>query len=251
MKFCTKCGKQNAEGAANCLYCGTDFSSTGIGQSATQSHLLPAKTSGLAIASLICGILFLLFPAAIAAVVMGHMSLSQIGKSGGRLTGRGMSITGLVLGYFGLTVPVLLIIAAIAIPNLLRARQAANEASAVATIRQITQAGAVYCSTYGTCPADLNVMGPVQNGAASKSSAGLLDATFASIDGQMLNKNGYTFQIFPVSANEQGNIESFYVTADPQVPQTTGFRRFYMDMTGVVRATSDGSAPTGDSPPIE
>lgn len=60
-----------------------------------------------------------------------------------------MAITGLVLGYLGIAViPLKLIIAAIAIPNLLRARIAANEASAVATLRSINSAQVAYQATY-------------------------------------------------------------------------------------------------------
>src|SRR5713226_7615525 len=74
-------------------------------------------------------------PAAIVAVIMGHLSLSDIQKSAGRLGGKGMAIAGLVLGYLGLSFIPIVIIAAIAIPNLLRAKMAANEASAVASLR--------------------------------------------------------------------------------------------------------------------
>src|SRR5437879_12596996 len=90
-----------------------------------------------AIASLICCILFFFLPSAIVAIIMGHLSLSDIRRSAGRLGGRGMAIAGLVLGYTGLAIIPVLIIAAIAIPNLLRARMAANEASAVGSLRTI------------------------------------------------------------------------------------------------------------------
>ena len=58
-------------------------------------------TSGLAIASFICGLLTLFaFPyLAIAAVICGHLALGEIRSSGGFLQGRGMAITGLILGY--------------------------------------------------------------------------------------------------------------------------------------------------------
>lgn len=59
-----------------------------------------AGASKLAIASLVCGIVGLCTGfASIAAVICGHMALSQIKKSGGILQGRGMAIAGLVLGY--------------------------------------------------------------------------------------------------------------------------------------------------------
>jgi hypothetical protein len=55
----------------------------------------------MAIASLILGILFVLFPLSIPAVVFGHIALSQIKRSAGRLGGAGLAIAGLVLGYLG------------------------------------------------------------------------------------------------------------------------------------------------------
>ena len=59
--------------------------------------------------------------------------------------GDGMAIAGLVLGYIGFAaIPFILIIAAIAIPNLLRARMAANEASAVGSLRTINVAALSY-----------------------------------------------------------------------------------------------------------
>jgi len=74
-----------------------------------------AETSGKAIGSLVCGLLFFFPPSAILAVIMGHLSLSEIRRSAGRLGGRGVAIAGLVLGYAGLSFIPVLIIAAIAI----------------------------------------------------------------------------------------------------------------------------------------
>jgi type IV pilus assembly protein PilA len=250
MKFCTKCGKQNANDSAHCLYCGASFSSTGIGQGGRETQMQPAKTSGLAIASMICGILFLLFPAAIAAIVMGHMSLSQIGKSGGRLTGRGMSIAGLVLGYFGLTVPVMLIIAAIAIPNLVRARTVANESMALASLKSINLSCARYNAVYDTFPESLPNLGVPQQGAISKDAAGLLDGNFQWADGRALTNSGFIFTYVAGPANLQGIIETYSITADPVVPNATGVRRFFVDQSGIVRFTRDGSPPTAESPSL-
>jgi len=95
----------------------------------------------MAIASLIFGFFFVFFPLSIPAIVFGHIALSQIKRSAGRLGGRGLAIAGLVMGYLGIAmIPLILIIAAIAIPNLLRARIAANEASAATTVRSINTA---------------------------------------------------------------------------------------------------------------
>ena len=81
---------------------------------------VPTPTSGKAIASLVCGVFFFILPASIAAVVLGHLSLSEIKKSAGRVQGQGLAIAGLVLGYMGLAGIPFAIIAASAIPNWLR-----------------------------------------------------------------------------------------------------------------------------------
>src|SRR5689334_24782152 len=98
------------------------------------------KTDGGAIASLILGIasivLCLNIFTGIPAIITGHISYSKIKKSMGCLKGEGMALTGLILGYVSL--PLVLIFAAILIPNLLRAKIAANESAAVSTVRTLT-----------------------------------------------------------------------------------------------------------------
>ena len=74
-----------------------------------------------AIASLVCGCLWLLFPTAILAIVLGHLSRSDIRRSAGRLKGECMALAGLILGYAGgVIIPVLIIIAALIIPYVAR-----------------------------------------------------------------------------------------------------------------------------------
>ncbi len=119
-------------------------------QAQTYRAYQPAQTDGGAIASMVLGIasivLCLTFLAGIPAIIIGHISLSRIKKSMGRLKGEGMALTGLILGYISL--PFILIIAAIAIPNLLRARISANEAAAASTVRTINTAQITYSTTY-------------------------------------------------------------------------------------------------------
>lgn len=87
-----------------------------------------AKTSAQAIWSLVLGILSFLcfgFFAGIPAVICGHVARSNIRKSQGALTGGGMALAGLILGYIGIVVTTLGIIAAIAIPNFFAYREKA------------------------------------------------------------------------------------------------------------------------------
>jgi len=69
---------------------------------AVTAYEAPVRNNGLAIASMVLGILWIWWLGSLLAVIFGHVSLSQIGKSNGRQTGRGMAIAGLVLGYIGI-----------------------------------------------------------------------------------------------------------------------------------------------------
>lgn len=81
---------------------------------------VPPKTSGLAIASLVCGItawtILPIFLTAIAAVITGHMAKKQIKAGGGTISGNGMATAGLILGYVNIA---LFIVAACAISFLM------------------------------------------------------------------------------------------------------------------------------------
>lgn len=101
--FCLGCGNSLAEGEQFCGACGRD-SQAGAGVATVDPQVafgLPPEASGKAIFSLICGILFIILPLSIAAVIFGYIALSEIRKSSGRLKGRGLAITGIVLGYLG------------------------------------------------------------------------------------------------------------------------------------------------------
>ena len=74
------------------------------------------KTSGLAVASLVLGILWLYWVGSVLAVVFGYMAKQQIDQSHGAQTGRGMAIAGIVLGWIGLGLLVIAIIAVAANP---------------------------------------------------------------------------------------------------------------------------------------
>jgi hypothetical protein len=66
--------------------------------------VVAAKTNGLAIASLVLGIVWVYWVGSVLAVIFGHVALSQINKSNGTQQGRGMAIAGLVLGWIGVAV---------------------------------------------------------------------------------------------------------------------------------------------------
>jgi competence protein ComGC len=98
----------------------------------------PPKTSALAIWSLVLGILSVLgccILIAIPAVICGHTALGRIRKSSGTLQGEGLAIAGLITGYVGMVIWILLAI--IAIPNFVKARDTAQTNACINNLRQI------------------------------------------------------------------------------------------------------------------
>jgi type IV pilus assembly protein PilA len=141
-----------------------------------------------------------------------------------------------------IVVAIILIIAAIAIPNLLRARISANEASAVASCRTMNTASITYNSSYGNYPATLSALGPSNGATPTSSSADLLDQVLAPAGGvNASTKSGYTFT-YAVGAG------GYTLNADPVVSNQTGVRHFFTDQSGVVRWNATAAAAVTDSP---
>ena len=254
--FCSNCGATIPENSQFCNRCGRAVTAApgqqGPGPSQPTLYVGAGETSGKALASLVTGIFgLLLFPIAIAAIILGHMSRSEIRKSNGRLKGDGMATAGLVMGYgaFAL-IPFILIIAAIAIPNLLRARIAANEASAAQLVGEINTAEITYRSTYRdvgyTCTlSDLG--GKDESSSPSAKRAQLLRDRVAS--GEV---TGYRFELRNC-ANSEEEGHKYQVVAYPLVANQTGVRTFCSDESGVVRVDAGGSADDclASGPPLE
>lgn len=103
---------------------------------------VPATSCGMATASLVCGILSFvacgLFTG-IPAIICGHKAKGKIARSGGTLTGDGAATAGLVMGYVSLAFTLLVIplLAAIAIPSFIKARDTAQANYCVNNLRQL------------------------------------------------------------------------------------------------------------------
>jgi type IV pilus assembly protein PilA len=142
-----------------------------------------------------------------------------------------------------IVVAIILIIAAIAIPNLMRSKMAANEASAVASLRTYNTSIVSYSTTYGTDPTALSSLGPSTS--PSSTAADLVDNLLGAT---APTKSGYTFT-FSSGAASNGVVSTYTIVAAPQ-NTSTGQRRFYTDQSGVIRQTTDGSTPTSTATPI-
>jgi len=141
-----------------------------------------------------------------------------------------------------IVVAIILIIAAIAIPNLLRSRMAANEASAVGSLRTINTACVTYSTTYGIgFPSALSNLTTSSSGVSSTAAA-LIDSVLAAGA-----KSGYTFTYAAGSATN-GVIPTYTVNANPQVAGQTGQRSFFTDQSGVIRFNLTAAATVSDSP---
>ena len=147
-----------------------------------------------------------------------------------------------------IVVAIILIIAAIAIPNLLRSRIAANEASAVGSLRTINTAEVTYASTYPQqgFATDLGTLGG-SGTTASSSSALLLDNVLGATGGTSgapNTKSGYQFY---VTASGTQPIPTYTSNANPVTVDQTGKRFFYSDASGVIRYNTSTLAASTDS----
>jgi type IV pilus assembly protein PilA len=137
-----------------------------------------------------------------------------------------------------IVVAIILIIAAIAIPNLMRSKMAANEASAVAALRTLNTACISYSTTWGQLPAALASLGPMTGTSPTSATADLIDSVLAGG-----TKAGYT-----ITFNGGGATGAYSITAAPVTPGVTGQRYFYTDQSGVIRVDPAAQATSASSP---
>jgi type IV pilus assembly protein PilA len=147
-----------------------------------------------------------------------------------------------------IVVAIILIIAAIAIPNMLASRKAANQASAVANIRTVTSATVAYSVTYSNgYPASLAVLGGL-TAPATCNAAILIDSTLATAPNQ---KSGYQFSYQglngnisnpPASCGSPG-FNSYLLTAVPLVAGWSGNMSYCSTEQGVIYFDPNGSNP--------
>jgi type IV pilus assembly protein PilA len=193
------------------------------------------QRTGLAIASMVLAIisfftfLFLIgIPGSIVALVLGIVALCQIKRDPAQYGGRGFAIAGVAISSVALffLVP---IVAAIAIPNLLASRRAANEASAIRSLRVIGGAEQTYQSTVGA-GRDFGNLTQLQT-------AELLEGSLVAGE-----RSGYRFQVTCAGLH-------FAATATP-VNTATGTRSFFISEDGVIHAANKHGLAADEEDPI-
>jgi type IV pilus assembly protein PilA len=138
-----------------------------------------------------------------------------------------------------IVVAIILILAAIAIPNFMRSRIAANESATVQNMRSIATAEYGYQNLYGIgYSATLADLGGAGTGPTA---ANLIDNVLASG-----TKSGYVVGYAPTSPDANGSPLGFTVNTTPLVPNSTGTRYFYVDQTGVIHWKVGGPATVTD-----
>ncbi|MBN2096904.1 MAG: prepilin-type N-terminal cleavage/methylation domain-containing protein [Candidatus Omnitrophica bacterium] len=139
---------------------------------------------------------------------------------------------GFTLVEIMIVVAIIALLAAIAIPNLMRARLNANEAAAISALKTLVAAQTTYHTSNSTYAGALAIL--------SNQTPPYIDAVLAST-----TKQGYVF-------GTGGSATTFTATATPQTYQTTGVRSFFVDQSGVIRGLDNaGAAATVAAPPIQ
>lgn len=202
----------------------------------------PQLRNGLAITALVMGILnFMLLgifviPSIVGIVVSG-VALKKINRSPHEYGGKSMAIGGLVMNIVSAVflIPVMLI-AAIAIRNLLAAARAANEAAAIRSLRIIQDAEQTYHATRGQ--GRYGTLADLQHDR-------LISADLAS--GM---KSGYRFKLEVIAAGPN-DLPEFEAVAVPKDYPMSGIRSFFVDQTGVIRGEDrQGLEANRSTPPV-
>jgi len=177
-------------------------------------------------------------------LILGVRAVLKANREPHVFGGKGVAIGGIVANSFGiLTIVPVALIAAIAIPNLLMARMAANEASAIGHLRTLATAEATYQATLGGGRSFGSMQELIASGAITANSA---------------SKNGYQFKVRLLDLNGKpalagtGDAVGFEVVATPDRYGSTGRRSFYVSEQYVIRcADKSGKEATSSDPDVD
>lgn len=145
---CPKCGTENPNNAQSCWFCSLALIST---PTTSPQQAQGVKTSGLAIASLVLGILspFTCFLTVIPAIIFGIVALVKIGKSTGQLKGNGLAIAGIcVSGTLLALLPIFALMMGIMMPALAKTRVKAQQMVCATNLSGLGKAMLIYANDY-------------------------------------------------------------------------------------------------------
>ncbi len=211
----------------------------------------PSRSSGLAVASLVLGILsfavaslaldILPFASAglfcsIPGIITGHMDRSRI-RQAPNFGDAAMALAGLILSYLN----ILAVIAVIVVSNQIRSELPTNDSAARGGLRTISIGEAAFqLEGINPLPNGIGQYGTLEELGAGERP--FIDAALASG-----TKQGYVFTITPALVD---GVPVYTATAVPKEMGVTGDQTFFVDHTGVIRFESDGSVATSTSPPM-
>ena len=221
MKSCPSCGKEIEEEAPFCKFCNYALSHVPAAGQPNQP-----QTSRKAVASLI---------------LSPTRTTVRPARNAGRLKGKGMALTGLILGYSGLAILALLIV----IPSVVPVRPGIKP-TPVGCLRTINTAEITFAATYskGYSSSLAELRSPPPGKEPSAEAAGLIDEALASG-----SEAAYRFVYTPGKKDSDGRVTTYTIQANPVTPGTTGTKFYFTDESGIVREDSDRPA-TAKSPPI-
>jgi type IV pilus assembly protein PilA len=220
----------------------------------------PRRRTGLAVTALVLSILSLctaagLLVGALTALVLGIVAAVRASKRPDEYAGMPMAITAIILAALSLlSLPM---VAAIAIPSLLRARVSANESRAIGDLRSLISAQAAYQSANGGLYDTTECLAEPQTCIPNYPAAGprFVDASLLSPEPQ----GGYrrTFHAGPApeqlnpALQSRSSVTTFAYVAVPATMGRTGVRSFCGDHRGIICYSFAGgvNADGGECPP--
>ena len=238
--FCLGCGNSIADGERFCGACGRDTQSapnTPTVDPAVAWGLLP-ETSGKAIFSLICGIFFVILPFSFIGVIFGHIALSEIRKSPGRLTGRGLAIAGIALSYIGVALTVFLV--GLGVYEVRKEPKQMNQRHAVRTVPSRKNAILTAVRTLNTAEIAYSQRHPESGYTCSLSD--LSSAWEIDSDLHAKETDGYTFELKCIPVKSGGRTTKYQLLAHPSAEsKRPGEPVYCSDESDVIRISRSGT----------
>ena len=240
---CSECGFVSWAGAVSCKQCGASLAPGGSEYRARNQHILQRDLKkGLAVFSLVLGVINLFTVGligigAVLGIVISLVAMRRAKENPMVYGGKELATAGLVTSILSLVIIVPVgVIAAIAIPNLLAARRAANEGSTIAVLRKVHAAEATYQAATGA-----GEFGTLEQLAE----AGLIDPEVASGV-----RNGYRFRVqLTTSLDDELGFEALGTPIDYP---SSGRRSFIVDESGVIRGSDNqGAEATKHDSPLD